>query len=133
MMTDANLWIKYNANPMENNTDDCAVRAVAVALDVDWDTAYDLIAENAKYMAEMMHRNVAWWSVLRQNGFSRAIIPNTCPDCYSVADFCREHPRGVYVLGFYNHVASIVDGKLIDSWDSRNEIPIYYWYRRRER
>lgn len=132
-MTDANLWIKYNANPMENNTDDCAVRAVAVALDVDWDTAYDLIAENAKYMAEMMHRNVAWWSVLRQNGFSRAIIPNTCPDCYSVADFCREHPRGVYVLGFYNHVASIVDGKLIDSWDSRNEIPIYYWYRRRER
>ena len=132
-MTDANLWIKYNANPMENNTDDCAVRAVAVALDVDWDTAYDLIAENAKYMAEMMHRNVAWWSVLRQNGFSRAIIPNTCPDCYSVADFCREHPRGVYVLGFYDHVASIVDGKLIDSWDSRNEIPIYYWYRRRER
>lgn len=130
-MTGMSLWIKYNANPMENRTDDCAVRAVAVALDVDWDTAYDLIAENAKYMGEMMHRNVAWWSVLRQNGFSRAIIPNTCPDCYSVTDFCREHPRGVYVLGFYDHVAAIVDGKLIDSWDSRNEIPIYYWYRRR--
>ena len=127
-MIDMSTWIKYNANPSQNNTDDCAVRAVAVALDVDWDTAFDLIAENAKYMHQMMHRNVAWWSVLRQHGFRRAIIPNTCPDCYSVDDFCRDHPYGVFLLGFYDHVAIIVDGRVIDSFDSRDLIPIYYWY-----
>ena len=129
-MIGMNTWIKYNANPMQNNTDDCAVRAVSVALGVDWDTAYDMIADNAKYMGEMMHRNVAWWSVLRQHGFRRAIIPNTCPDCYSVDDFCRDHPRGIFILGFYNHVAVVVDGHIVDSWDSRGQIPIYYFYRR---
>ena len=125
-----NTYRYFNANPVGNRTDDCSVRAVAVALDVDWDTAFDLIADNARDMGQLMHRNVAWWSVLRQYGFYRAVIPNTCPDCYSVRDFCRDHPRGVYVLGFYDHVAAVVDGRLIDSWDSSNEIPIYYWYRR---
>lgn len=127
------IWIDYNANPVNNRTDDCAVRAVAVALGVDWDTAFDLIADNARDMGQMMHRNVAWWSVLRQHGFYMAVIPNTCPDCYSVRDFCRDHPRGVYVLGFDDHVAAVVDGQLVDSWNSTREIPIYYWYRRDER
>lgn len=123
-------WIKYNHNPADNATDDCAVRAVAVALGISWDEAYLEISENARRMREMMHRNVAWWSVLRQHGFKRAVIPNTCPDCYSVADFCRDHPRGLYVLGFYHsHVAVVIDGCLIDSWDSRGELPIYYFWR----
>ena len=118
----------YNANPVANRTRDCAIRAVAVALDVDWDTAFDLIAHNAKQMGETMDADAAWGSVLRQHGFGRAVIPNTCPDCFTARDFCIDNPRGVYVLGFGNHVATVIDGVLIDSWDSSNGIPQYYWY-----
>ena len=28
---------------------------------------------------------------------------------------------------FGNHVATVVNGQLYDSWDSSNEIPQYYW------
>ena len=128
-MIAVSLLTRYNFNPIKNRTDDCAVRAVAAALGIDWDEAFDLIADNAKQMGEMMHRNVAWWSVLRQHGFRRAVISNSCPDCYTVRDFARDHPRGVYVLGFDKHVATMIDGHLIDSWDSTHEIPIYYWWR----
>lgn len=126
------MWIKWNPNPAANRTEDCAIRAVAAALNVDWDTAFDLIAFNAKRMGETMHKDAAWGSVLRQHGFHRAVIPNTCPDCYTAADFCLEHPRGVYVLGFGGHTAAVVDGALLDTWNSSDEIPVYYWYRRKD-
>lgn len=121
------MWINYNANPIANRVEDCAVRAVAVALDIPWDDAFDLIAHNAKQMGTMMHNNAAWGSVLRQHGFTRSIISNSCPDCYTVEDFCREYPEGIYVVGSNSHTATVIDGNLIDSWNSLGEIPQYFW------
>ena len=123
------MWIEYNANPVSNRVEDCAVRAVSAALNISWDEAFDLIAMNAKQMGTMMHNNAAWGSVLRQNGFKRAIIPDSCPDCYTAYDFCIDHPNGTYVLGFGTHTAAVIDGNLIDTWNSSWEIPQYYWYR----
>ena len=123
------MWIKYNANPISNRVEDCAIRAVAVALDISWDDAFDLIAHNAKAMGSVMHQDAVFGSVLRQHGFKRYIIPNTCPDCYTISDFEREHPKGVYVLGTGSHVVTVIDGNHIDTWDSGSESPIYYWRR----
>ena len=123
------MWIEYNANPVSNIEEDCAIRAVSVALGISWDNAFDLIAHNAKAMGSVMHSNAAFGSVLRQNGFYRAIIPNRCPDCYTVRDFCLDNPRGIYVVGTGSQVVTVVDGDYIDTWDSGNEIPIYYWYK----
>lgn len=124
------MWINYNANPISNNAEDCAVRAVSVALDVSWDRAFDMIAQNAKQMGVMMHNNAAWGSVLRQNGFYRAVIPNTCPDCYTAEDFALDHPEGIYVLVFGSHTAAVIDGNIIDTWDSSAQIPYFYWYKK---
>lgn len=108
------------------------MRAVAKALDTDWETAYLKIMMNGYAMGDMPSSDSVWGSVLRQNGFYRDVIPNTCPDCYSAEDFCRDNPKGIYVLGFGGHVATIVDGNLYDSWDSSNEIPQFYWYRKED-
>lgn len=125
------MYVKYNPNPVGRNVGDCAVRAIAKALDTDWETAYSLIADAGYRMGDMPSSNSVWGAVLRQNGFYRKAIPNSCPDCYTAANFCDEHRNGVYVLGFGNHVATVVNGNLYDSWDSSQEIPQYYWYRRR--
>jgi len=121
-------WIRFNPNPVNARVEDCAQRAIAAALDVDWDTASDLIYEMAKGMGTTTHDDAAWGAVLRRAGFVRAVIPNRCPDCYTVADFCRDHPRGVYVLKLSGHVATVIDGHVYDTWDSSGEIPTYYWY-----
>lgn len=126
------MWRYFNPNPVARNVGDCSVRAVAAALGISWEDAYSLMAENGFYMADMPNSNSVWGSVLRQHGFYKEIIPNECPDCYTVDDFCIDNPKGVYVLGFGNHVATVIDGDIWDSWDSRNEIPIYYWYRKDE-
>lgn len=126
------MWIKFNPNPAGRAVGDCAVRAVAKALDTDWETAYSLIAANGYAMGDMPSSDSVWGAVLRQNGFYRIAVPNRCPDCYTAEDFARDNPKGVYVLGFGGHVATIVDGNLYDSWDSSKEIPAYVWYRRKD-
>lgn len=122
-------WKQYNPNPTGRvNVGDCAVRAVAKALDTDWETAYAMIAAKGYLMGDVMSSDAIWGAVLRQHGFIRTAIPNTCPDdCYTAEDFCRDHPRGVFVLGFGGHTAAVVDGILFDSWDSSGLIPVYVW------
>lgn len=123
-------WVEYNPNPTGRRVNDCAVRAVAVALDVDWETAYAMIVANGFMMGDMPSSNSVWGAVLRQHGFYRAAIDSRCEDCYTAKDFINDHPYGVYVLGFNTHVATVKDGKLYDSWNSLNEIPQYYWYKK---
>ena len=67
---------------------------------------------------------------LRLKGFKRYQMPDMCPTCYTIKDFCYHNPRGIYVVGTGEHVVCVMDGDYYDSWDSGNEIPIYYFQRR---
>lgn len=123
-------YIYYNPNPAGRRVGDCSIRAISKALNVDWETAYSIVTANGFLLSNMPSADSVWGSTLRQRGYCREAIPNTCPDCYTAADFCRDNPHGTFVLGFGGHVATVVDGDLYDSWDSSNEIPIYVWYRK---
>ena len=119
----------YNPNPVGRNVGDCAIRAISKALDVGWETAYAMVTSNGFMMGDMPSSDAVWGATLRQNGFKKEVIPNTCPDCYTAEDFAQDNPLGTFVLGFGGHVATVVDGTIYDSWDSSHETPIYYWYR----
>lgn len=123
------MWKKFQNNPCGRRVGDCSVRAISKALSVSWEDAYNLLADAGYRMCDIMNADSVLGAVLREYGFYRSALPNTCPDCYTVRQFCKDHPRGIYVLGFGGHVATVVDGDLYDSWDSSNEIPIYYWHR----
>lgn len=124
------MWKRWNPNPAGRTVGDCAVRAVAAALNVDWETAYSKIAAAGYAMGDMPSSDSVWGAVLRQNGFYREAIPTSCPDCYTAEDFAKDNPRGTFVLGFGGHVATIQDGVLLDAWDSSQEIPVFVWYRK---
>ena len=126
------MFVEYNPNPTGRHVGDCSVRAVSKALGVDWETAYVMTTMNGFSMGDMPSSDSVWGATLRKNGFYRKSIPDTCPDCYTVKDFCEDHPDGTYVLGFGGHVATVVDGNLFDSWDSSNEIPQFFWYKKEE-
>ena len=122
------MWRYFNDNPCGRVVGDCAIRAVSIALDISWEDAYRLIVNAGLRMCDMPSSDSVWGAVLRGEGFYRAAIPDSCPECYTAEQFCRDHPYGVYVLGFGGHVATVKDGILYDSWDSSQEIPQYYWY-----
>lgn len=122
------MWIKYNINPVRSDgVGDCSVRAIAKALDMLWEEAYARLSLNGFLMGDVISSDTVWGALLRQYGFKRYVVPDTCPDCYTVAEFCEEHPQGTYVIKSPGHVATVVDGDLYDSWDSENQVVIYYW------
>lgn len=126
------MWIEYNPNPTGRRVGDCAVRAISMALNIDWETAYVLMAVTGFSMGDMPNSNSVWGALLRQHGFYREAISDSCPDCYTAEDFSNDHPKGMFVLGFGDHVATMIDGNIYDAWDSRNEIPQYVWYKKEE-
>lgn len=123
-------FIKYNPNPEGRSVGDCAVRAIAKALDTSWEDAFITLSISAFSMGDMPSSDSVWGATLRQNGFVRETIPDSCPECYTAEEFAADHPRGTYVLGFGGHVATIRDGNLYDSWDSSREIPQFFWKER---
>lgn len=124
------MWRYFNPNPAGKITGDCTVRALCAALDVSWDDAHDMVCRMAKDMCDMPSKNAVWGAVLRKHGFVRTIIPNTCPDCYTVGQFAEDFPHGTYVLSTGDHVVTVRNGDILDTWDSSNEIPAYMWTRR---
>ena len=126
------MWINYNANPAGRQVGDCTVRAVSKVLDEDWEKSYSGMALQGFLLCDMPSANHVWGAYLRSKGFERHIIPDTCPDCYSVKDFCKDHLKGRFLLALSGHVVCIIDGNYFDTWDSGNEIPLYYWQRKDE-
>lgn len=78
-------------------------------------------------MSDMPSADAVWGAYLRRRGFEKRVLPDSCPDCYTAAEFAADHPQGTYVLAFGGHIATVKDGTLFDSWDSSSEIPIYYY------
>ena len=124
------MYIYYNPNPLGLSVGDCTIRAISRALNITWELTYNLLADLGFEMCDMPSSNRVWSELLKLNKFKKHQISDTCPNCYTVKNFCYDHPKGTYVVGTGEHVVCIKNGNYFDSWDSGNEIPIYYFERR---
>lgn len=121
------MYIPYNPNPANRRTDDCVIRAISKVLEIPWERAYIMLCVKGLETYDLPNSNNVWGSVLRDNGYVREIIPNTCPDCYTIDDFCRDNPIGTYVLGTGTHAVACIDGNYYDTWQSGEQTPIYVY------
>lgn len=126
------MWEKYNPNPIQRSVGDCTVRAIAKALGMGWEAAYIALVINGLQMADMPSSDAVSGSLLRMHGFRRKAIESSCPDCYTVEDFCEDHPEGIFVLYCGGHVVTVESGSYFDAWDSGHEVPQYVWYKGNE-
>lgn len=124
-------YIYYNPNNRDrNDRGDCVVRALSKIMNQSWDKTYLELCVQGYLMGEWGNSNEVWDSYLKGCGFIRRVIPNTCPNCYTIRDFCYDHPYGEYILATGSHVVAVKYGNYYDAWDSGNEVPIYFYERR---
>lgn len=123
-------YVFKNLNPFGVFVGDCVVRAVGTALDLSWDKAYLGLVDYGFRMKNLPNANHVWGAFLYDNGFYKLTIRDRYPERYTVKAFCEEHPQGTFVLATGEHVIAVKDGFYYDTWDSGDEIPIYYFYRR---
>ena len=123
------MFIFANPNPARLKVEDCTVRAVSIALGLTWEQAFDGICETARRLYDMPDSDYAFGSFLKENGFERIQVPDFCPDCYTLKQFCEDNPIGTYILATNKHVTAVIDGNYYDTWDSGDEVPAYIWRR----
>ena len=118
--------VQSNPNPLNKRVGDCTVRAVALATGEPWNDTYMQLCLKGYSMADMPSSNNVWGSYLRDRGFTKHNI-DECKDCYTVRDFAKEYSEGTYVLGTGTHAVAVIDGNFYDSWDSGDEVVIYFY------
>ena len=119
-------WIEYNPNPYARRVGDCVIRAICKATGKEWGEIFVELCLQGFMLGDLPSSNAVWSAYLKHKGFSRHTIEN-CPDCYTVEDFCADHPNGVYVIGTGSHTVCVCDGKYYDAWQSGQETPVYYF------
>ena len=125
-------YVYFNSNPRGLRVGDCAVRAMCKAVGQEWEDAYAGLCSIGFTYADMPSSNYVWGMYLRRYGFEQKMIPSICPNCTTVSKFAKDHPKGRYVLACQNHVVAVVYGDYYDSWDSGDEIVLYYFEKQEE-
>lgn len=118
-----------NVNPSNKIVGDCVVRAISLALNRSWDSVYIDLSILGFFEKDVFTSNAVWSLYLKQNGFRKYAIPDTCPDCYTIRDFAMDHPEGTYILSTGQHTVCVIDGTYYDTWLSGDEQPIFYFER----
>lgn len=124
-------YVSYNPNPERKLVGDCVIRAIAKATNSTWEDTFLDIMMQAFCMHDIPSSNDVWGTYLSKHGFKRYIIPDTCPDCYTIKEFVEDNPNLEGILATGTHVVAFGEGIFYDTWDSSNEVPIYYWRKER--
>lgn len=94
------------ASSRPDNTDDCAIRALALAAGLPYDDAHDVLKGNSssdrtKDLASLHVEKMTFPSVKGQ--------PRMTPSM-----FCRKFPKGTFIVKTAKHVFVIRDGVALD-------------------
>ena len=121
------MYSYYNANPYKIRVGDCVIRAISKALNQPWEDTYIDLTIQGYLMGDLLSSNAVWGAYLKSKGFTRDIISNDCPECYTIEDFCNEYPKGTFIIGTGTHAVCVIDGIIYDTWQSGDETPIYFY------
>lgn len=130
----------YNANPHGRITGDCVTRAIATALDIDYNIA---VFMGAIVQVETGYDNATAQGIdyiLKRVGWSKQKQPRKWDGTkYTGKEFCAEIQRGIDGDFYYlqgkrivaniggHHTVAIVDGKVWDIWNSTGGCIGNYW------
>ena len=124
------MWILDNPNPCRREEPDCVVRAIAIATGKTWDEVHLDLCRLSHEHCTMPSVNWLWEMYLKRNDFEKFLLPDACPECVTVREFCKRYPDGTYVIGTGTHAVAVISGNYIDAWDSGGETPTYFFRKR---
>lgn len=122
-----NHYVNVNPNPKQKRVGDCTVRAISLATKLEWEKIYLDLCIQGYMLCDMPSSNDVWGSYLIDKGWTYQRLQDSCPFCYTVNDFCEDHPEGTYIVATGTHVICVKDGQYLDAWDSGDKVPLFYF------
>ena len=121
---------EFNPNPLGKEIGDCQIRALCAVTGKSWYEIYDILVDYGRKIAcpffwndpnNSYHSDL--FGMIRHR-----LKREKGKKAMNVETFCKEHPKGKYILSMAHHSMGIVDGKyyeLYAGWENRT---VYtYW------
>jgi len=127
----------YNANTRNNDVGDCVKRAISLALGRDYDqVGAELNKMKRALGAAAFNIPTVYNKYLKQFNVSPEPLHPTAENSVTETEFAEAHPSGTYILevgkpklrsGVYkyyvsDHLVTVIDGDIYDSWNSSDDI-----------
>ena len=109
------MYKYYNANEHNNFVNDCVIRAISTAEDRSWSDTYDDLSRIAKKNGILLD-DVNFVEPLLDYRYDRVEI---YPD-ETVEEFVERHDVGIFLLTMPNHITTVIDGVVYDTFDCRD-------------
>lgn len=114
-----------NMNPKNRRVSDCTVRAFALAHDISWYRAYDLLSEYARKQCIVID------DINFIDDFLNERYEYECFKCedktITVAQICERYPSGIYLVTMNGHITCIINGCIYDTWDCSDRYAHQVW------
>lgn len=117
-------YIRFTKNP-KNETNDCIIRSIANARDMEWQDVMREMCDIAIELYEVPNAIEVATTYMEKYGFEETYhYPS---DNITVEKFCSLHPTGSYVLVVQDHAVSVKDGDYYDLVNSGSSKVLSYW------
>lgn len=105
------MYEYYNANPYNRHISDCVVRALSVLTDRSWNAVYDELSDLAGDVGMMFDR-VEFVEDYLDSRYNRIKHYSK-----TVGELAQEYPIGRYAITVDGHITTLIDGKIIDTFN----------------
>lgn len=112
------MFIKENLNPKGRKTADCVVRAIAKAQGKSWLEVFDALTEIARKRYSVLNDKDVYTVYLKEYAVIPCVVETTEGNFkFTVKEFADSHNQGTYVVQVANHLTTVIDGDIYDTWN----------------
>lgn len=108
---------------------DCVVRALAIAGNMSWREAFDLLCTTAREEYDIPNAPGTYEIVFKNLGYKKVSIGRLKKGSKrdTAKSFALSHKEGTYILSLANHLTCVKDGKIRDAWNCGDKCVYKYW------
>lgn len=115
------MYRYLNKNSHQRFVDDCTVRAISLAENQSWSDTYDKLSDLARSRG-MMFNSVEFIEDYLDYNYKRE-----CHTSKTVGEFADENQKGIYLVTMPNHITTIINGVIYDTFDCSNRTMRCAW------
>jgi len=121
------MFKKTNANPKNKRTNDCVIRAIALAENKTWLEVFDELTKLARENTLMMNDKRLYEKHLALNGWHKEAMPKEDGRRITVRRFAEKY-GGSALIRVVSHLTYLdEEGTLLDTWDCSHKCVGNYW------
>lgn len=117
------MYIYYNVNPEGDHIGDCVIRAISLALNINYDKVITLLNEiSNQFNCDMLVRDC--YGKLLTEGLNLPMIEATDKTVEEVAE---DFKNNILLVRTPGHLTCIKYGDIYDIWDCSEELVDIFW------